>query len=940
MGSPSMGPRPAGPPAAAVRWSRPLVGRRLERARLDEFVAAVRSGHSRVLVLRGEAGIGKSALLEHLASQAQGCRVLVGTGVQADTELAFAALHQVLGPLLGRVDRLPPPQRDAMKVAFGLLAAPLPDPFLVALAVLTLLSDAASEQPIICLIDDEQWLDKASVHALALVARRLDAEAVGIVFAGRRSDPLLHKLPELVIEGLDESEARLLLESSFVGPLDPLVRERLLAETHGNPLALLELPRGVSPADIAGGFALPSVMPLADRIEESFRRRLDLLASPTRQLLLLAAAEPTGSPSLFWRAAEGLGIPREALIAALDASLIEIGVRVLFRHPLVRSAVYRSASLSEQREVHGALATVTDSRTDPDRRTWHRALATEGLDEEVARELEHTALRAQARGGLAAAAMFLEWAATLTPDVDVQARRLLAAATAKRDVGDLEAALNLLAVADSGGLSPARAGALKRLRGQIAFDRRELEDGVRLFAEAAELFELLDPQAARQALGEALCLSIWTGDRHGAFGLRFAAAAVAAAPSPTEPVRPVDRVIEAFATRYCDGAEVSAPLFSRAVRAFLDPDPGAELIDQWYWLIQSRVSWMLALETWDAASWRHLAAKQVEVARELGAALHLKHGLNNLVCAAALMGDFAAAEDFAHEARVIAEVTGTPRLQYAEMVLAAYRGDTSAATSAIASVLQEAVQSRVQLHVTCANWALALLNNGLGRHDLAREAGLVALEGIDIAFGPLVVPELAEAASRTGDRALLDRLRDWTREQADVTPTDWARGVAALVRALAADDDAGDPDYREAIQCFDDASQRLDIARAQLLYGEWLRRQRRTTEARTLLREAHRGFVEMGCEAFADRALIELRAAGEPVPRRAQKRGIDLTAQELQIARLALDGLTNPEIATRLFLSPRTVQYHLGNVFKKLGITSRTQLAKVLDDDVTLAASR
>jgi DNA-binding CsgD family transcriptional regulator len=926
VGSPSA----ARTAASTVRWSRPLVGRRVERARLDAFVAAVRAGHSQVLVLRGEAGIGKSALLEVLASQTAGCRVLVGAGVQADTELAFAALHQVLGPLLGGVDRLPAPQRDALRVAFGLLAAPPPDRFLVALAVLSLLSDAASEQPIVCLIDDEQWLDKESVHALAFVSRRLDAEAVGIVFAGRRSDPLLDKLPELVIDGLDEGDARQLLESSLVGPLDPLVREQLLAETHGNPLALLELPRGVSPSDIAGGFALPSVMPLVDRIEESFRRRLDSLEPATRRLLLLAAAEPTGSPSLLWRAAEQLDLPRKALIAALDAGLIEVGVRVVFRHPLVRSAVYRSASLSEQRDVHAALAAVTDPATDPDRRTWHRALAAEGPDEDVASEVEQSAQRAQARGGLAAAAMFLEWAATLTPDVETRAGRLVAAASAKRDVGDLEAALALLAGADSGLVSVARLAEMTRLRGQIAFDRGRLPDGVQLFVAAAEAFEDFDPSTARQTLGEALCLAMWAGDLRGTFGIQPVAALVAAAPAPTEPLRPLDYVIDALASRYTDGPEFSAPLFTSAVKAFLDPYAGPDQLGQWYWLIQSRVSLLMVLETWDAASWRELAARQVEVARDLGAALHVRHGLNNLVCAAAFMGDLDAAEDYAQEARLIADVTGTPRLQYAEMALAAYRGDASAAAKAISTIAEQAGSSQ-RLDVVWANWAVALLNNGLGRHDLARDAGLIALEGIDVAFGPLVVPELAEAASRTGDRVLLGRLDEWSREQARITPTDWARGVAALVSALGTADDSGDPDYREAIQCFVDASQRLNAARARLLYGEWLRRRQRPGEARVQLKDAHRAFVAMRCDAFAERAMRELRAAGEPVPRRVLARGIDLTAQEVQIARLAVDGLTNPEIATRLFISPRTVQYHLRKVFKKLGINSRTQLAKVLD---------
>ena len=868
------------------------MGRRAERACIDSVLSSVRSGQSQVLVLRGEAGIGKSALLRHIAGQANGCRLLVAAGVQADMELAFAGLHHILGALMGGIDRLPHPQRDAMRVAFGMLAAPPPDRFLLGLAVLNLLSAAASEQPVVCLIDDEQWLDRASVQVLAFVARRLDAEAVGIVVATREVDPLLGRLPEMVIDGLSEAEARELLRATLVGPVDPRVESQLLAESYGNPLALLELPRRVSPAELGGGFANLGVIPVSDRIEQVFRHRLDSLPSESRRLILGAAAEPTGSRWLLWRAVDELGIPHEASAPAVEAGLLQIGVRVGFRHPLVRSAVYRSASVSEQRKVHRALAAGTGPRTDPDRRAWHRALAADGPDEDVARDLELSARRAQARGGLAAVAIFLEWAARLTPRTEDHARRLLSAAAAKRDVGNLDAALELLAAIEPEAVSVREDAEIKRLRGQIAFDRRQLEEGVQLFAEAATLFDQFDRSTAQETLGEALCLAIWAGDLHGAFGIEYAAAAVAAATSSDGVTGLVGRVLGAFASRYLDGREIAAPLFAEALKGFLTSNGDSEQIDHWYWVIQSRVSWMLALETWDAASWLDLSTRQVEVARELGAVLHVKHGLNNLVCAAAFMGDLDAAENFAEEARLIADATGTARLQYAEMVLAAYRGDTPAAMSAIKAVLQEAEASHVRLHVTSANWALALLNNGLGRHDVARDAGLIALEGTDVAFGQLVVPELAEAASRTGDRCSLQKLEKWMNEQARVTPTPWARGLTALIRALGAEDDSCDQDYRDAIQSFAEASQRLDAARARLLYGEWLRRRRRPNDARYQLETAREAFVAMGFVAFAARATRELRAAGERAPRRSANPGIELTAQELHIVRLTLDGPT------------------------------------------------
>ena len=470
----------------------PLTDRLDERGVLDQLIDAVRAGGSRVLVVRGEPGVGKSALLEYLAGHAAGCRVVRASGVEPEMELAFAGLHQLLAPVLDRVAGLPVPQRDALRTAFGLAAGPVPDRFLVGLAMLGLVSEVAAERPLICVVDDAQWLDRASVQALGFVARRLAADPVGLVFAARVTEPELAGLPELAVAGLGEEDARALMESALTGSLDAQVRDLIVAETRGNPLALLELPRGLSPSQLAGGFGLPGAMgsvSLPGRIEDSFRRQLDGLPVETRRLLAVAAADPSGDPLLVWRAAGRLGIPVQVGTPAVGAGLVEFGPLVRFRHPLARSAAYGSAPLRDRQAVHGALAEVTDPAADPDRRTWHRAQAAPEPDEDVAAELERSAGRAQRRGGLAAAAAFLERAALLTPNPVRRAQRLLVAARASRDAGELDAALGLLVAAEgqgSGPLDARQTAEVELLRGQIASYQGRDIDAARLLLRAGE----------------------------------------------------------------------------------------------------------------------------------------------------------------------------------------------------------------------------------------------------------------------------------------------------------------------------------------------------------------------------------------------------------------------------------------------------------------------
>ena len=881
--------------------------------------------------------MGKTALLDYVAEHASGCRVARVAGVQSEMELAYAGLHQLLTPMLGRLERLPAPQRAALRTAFGLGPESVPDRFLVGLATLSLLADAAEEQPLLCLVDDLQWLDHASAQVLGFVARRLAAESIGLVFAARVPGDELAGLPELVVEGLQEADARALLDAVVTGPLDPRIRDRIVAETHGNPLALLDLPWGVGPAELAGGFALPDAMPLAGRIEESFQRRLDALPADTRVLVLVAAAEPVGDPVLVWRAARRLGIGAEAATPGADAGLLEVGARVRFQHPLVRSAAYRAASLQERQDIHRALAQATDPMIDPDRRAWHRAQAAPGPDEDVAAELERSASRAQARGGLAAAAAFLERASMLSPGPARRARRLLAAARAMRAAGALDAALGLLVTLEAGPLDALSAAEVEHLRGLIALVQRGPSEAARLLLRAARRLEPLDAGLARDTHLEALWAAIWAGDLGSPGGVVAAAEAVrAAAPGP-EPTRAVDVLLEAFALRLTQGYAAAAPLLTRALELSLALDVTNDDADLWRWLAGGRAGAIVALELWDAESWHALAAVQARFARDTGALVHLQYALNFLAMSHLFAGDLTTAAQLIDEDRVIGEVTGNRPVGYAAMALVAWQGQEAQASELIEATSRAATARGLGRMVSFADYASSVLYNGLGRHDIARDAAWRAFERDELGYGPYVVPELAEAASRTGDVALVRAALQWLSERTRAAPTEWALGIEARVRALLSEGDAAEAHYRESIDRLGRTRVRMQLARAHLLYGEWLRRERRRLDAREQLRTAHVMLDAMGIEAFAERARRELQATGATARKRTVVTSGELTAQEAVIARLAREGLSNPEIGSRLFISARTVQSHLGKVFAKLAISSRGQLDQVLASDPATA---
>jgi DNA-binding CsgD family transcriptional regulator len=909
------------------RASLAFLDRQRECELLDGLLDAVRAGRGGVIVVRGEAGIGKSALLDYTARAAADLRLIRVAGVESEMELAFAALHQFCSPMLDCLPRLPEPQRDALTTALGLRSGSTPDHFLVGLAVLSLLSEAAEDRPLVCLVDDGHWLDRASGRTLAFAARRLLAEPVLLVIAAREPGADLRGLPDIAVEGLPDAEARQLLTSVVPWTLDERVWERMLGEARGNPLALRELSRDASLAELAGGLGLPGVPPLADRIEERFRRQITDLPADTRQLLRVAAACPVGDPARVWRAGRRLGVPAEAAAPAVEAGLIEFGTWVRFRHPLMRSAAYHSASVTEWQEAHRALAEATDAAADPDRHAWHRAQAAPGPDEDVAAELARFAGRAQARGGLAAAAAYLHRAATLTPDPFRRAQRLLDAARAARDAGALDAALDLLAAADAGPPDGLRTAEVQHLRGLIALEQRRGHEAARLLVGAARRLEPLDARLARETHLQALGAAIWTGESEQPGILREIAAAARTAPDSPEPPRAEDVLLDAFASRLIEGHAAAVPTLARALRQMLALNPGTDLdVGRWLWLAGMRAGGIVAGELWDDDARHTLASRQVAVARSAGALVQWQYALNFLAWAHIDAGELAAATRLLDEDRLIAEATGAPPVGFCAMLLAAWQGEEHTAVELFEKTTRLATAGRMGRLLTVGDHAIAVLYNGLGQHDAARDAALRAFERGDLGYEPFVVAELAEAACRTHDQALVSALLQLLAQRSPATPTEWALGTEACVRAMASDGDTAKACYQESIDRLGRTRMRAQLARTHLLYGEWLRREKQRSQAREHLRRAHEMLTAMGIEAFAERARRELQATGETVRRRSLTPAIELTAQEAQIARLVHEGLSNPEISTRLFLSQRTVEWHLRKVFSKLDISSRRQL--------------
>ncbi|OBK24496.1 LuxR family transcriptional regulator [Mycobacterium asiaticum] len=918
-------------------------GRRAECATLERLTSVARSGQSQVLVLRGEAGIGKTALLRYLATRTSGFRTARVSGVESEMELAYAALHQLCVPLLDYVDALPIPQRDALEIAFGRKVGPPPDRFLVGLAVLSLIGTATERQPLLLLADDAQWIDRVSAQTLAFVARRLVAEPVVMVFAARdsRSEELAG-LPELTLQGLNAGDARALLDSVILGRIDDQVRDRIVAETRGNPLALLELPKGLTAEELAGGFGPPDARALIGQIEQTFLRRIEKLSGHTQQLLLTAAAEPIGDAALLLRAAQNLGLPHDAAAGAEAAGLIDVGTRVRFRHPLVRSAAYRAAGLVERRRAHRALAEATDGNADPDRRAWHLAIAATGPDESVAGQLELSAERAQARGGIAAAAAFLERATQLTADPARRAARALAAAQAKRDAAAFDAADELLRIADSGGpasLDPLQRAGLSRLRAQIAFARSRsgdndaptVSDAAVGLLEAARQLATLDVTQSRETYLEAVGAALFGGRLCPHGGIRMTAAAARQAPPGPRPVRPVDLLLDGIAIRATDGHAASLPTLRDALTLIhTEAERGNDAVMRWFWQAFPIVQESAAHELWDDEIWHRLATHAVRLARDSGALAVLPLALVYRAGVHVQAGEFSAASALIEEADAITSATGYAPVKYHSVLLAALRGDESEALRLIEGARADGVGRGEGRVVGLTNFATAVLYNGLGRYEDACTAAREACQDEDLGLFGWSLIELVEAGARSGRRETAADALTQLEERTTSSGTDWAAGVLARSRALLVDDAKAETYYREAIDKLGNTRIAVHLARAHLLYGEWLRRCNRRVDARTQLHTAHEMFARMGADGFAERARRELLVTGRKVAKRSAPAG-ELTAQEAQIAKLAGDGLTNPEIAAQLFISTHTVEWHLRKVFAKLGIKSRRQLRGQVD---------
>jgi DNA-binding CsgD family transcriptional regulator len=910
-----------------------LLGRQRECAVLERLLSTARNGHGSVLVVHGEPGVGKTALLEYAVEAGEDFRVARTVGVEGEMELDYAALQQLCSPILEFSERLPDPQRDALGVAFGLSAGPAPSPLLVGLAVLGLLSDAAEQQPVLCVVDDAQWLDAASARALAFVARRLVAERIALAFATRELGSVLAPFPQLRAEPLGRRDARALLESVLAARLDEAVLEQIVAETGGNPLALLELPRGLTPAQLAGGFGLPAALPLSTGIEQSFTRRLARLPRDARRLLLLAAAEPVGDPGLLWRAAQQLGIPATAAQAAESEGLLTLDGAVVFRHPLVRSAVYGAAEPNERREAHRALADATDQQIDPDRRAWHRAQAASVPDDELAGELERSAARAQARGGFAAAAAFLERAAALTPAPVRRAQRALVAAQTKFRAGALDDALDLLSSTQVDALDDLDRARVELLRAQIAFASTHGSDAPLMLVRAARRLAPLSRTLACETYLEALSASMFAGRLAGpgATALEVALAAKAASRPPA--VGGLELWLDGLATLFSDSYEAAVPILRQAHSGFDAGDMPASEQVRWKWLAT-----VLSVHLWEDVRWQGISEGHVQIARETGALGELPLALNQRVYAHLFAGELTAAALLVDEIRAATEATGSNLAPYGAVGLAALRGREPEAISLIDGSRDDVTQRGEGIGLSVLDWAQALLFNGLGRYDEARVAALrVAEHPHDLSTSNWGMVELIEATVRAGTPEWAVDICSRLAEMARASGTDWALGLAARSEALLAQDQRAEELYVEAIERLGRTLMAVDLARAHLLYGEWLRRQRRRLDARGQLRTAHEHFTLFGMEAFAERARVELEATGEHARKRTVETRGDLTPQEAQIARLARDGLSNAEIGARLFISKHTVEYHLRKVFAKLGISSRTKLAQALPPDPSAA---
>jgi DNA-binding CsgD family transcriptional regulator len=885
-----------------------------------------------VLVVRGEAGIGKSALVQHLVDAASDFRVLRVNGVESEMALPFAALHQLCASTLDHVDALPAPQREAANRAFGLTDGTAPDRLLIGWATFRLLSQASDAAPLLCIVDDAQWLDRESMQALAFVARRFLADPVGFVFATRHLPKDFAAFPELVVEPLADGDAKTLLSSVLHVQLDERVRDRVVAETRGNPLALVEWPRGRTPAELTGGFGMPPTMAMAGQIEESFRRRVLELPAPTQRFLTIAAAEPTGDLGIVLRAANSLKVEARDANPAIDAGLLEIDTRVTFRHPLVRSAAYGAAKLGDRQEGHRALAEATDPALDPDRQAWHRALGSPGPDEVIADALEQSAQRALARGGFAAAGALLERAAGLTLDPTRRTDRLVAAAAAHLDAGSFEAVSELLAAAEATTPDEMRRVQLETMRARLATFGGNLEDSPQLLHRAAQRLEPLDANLALLTHLHAMSTAVVVGALGRGPYIREIGEAALRCPRPPTP-GPHELLTVGLAQATVAGFATAVPTLQRALSKEGDDSFG----DSVHWL-----GWEIgaACILWDIDAFHELSFRFAAKARELGSLSMLPSALECCAHVFGIEGDLSAASfALAEVEQINGDMIGSNLPTSFGAILAGLQGGDDAAR-AIEEQLAIGRARGSGEAVKIALWGSALLHNGMGQSAPALAAATEAMQHPWEWAGMPRFAELIEAAVRCEEREVANEALARLKDSTEPSGTDWAIGVQRRSEALLADGDSADDLYRKAIEHLARTPLRPDLARAHLLYGEWLRLEDRRVDARSHLLIAHELFTEVGMRAFAERTRHELAATGETVRKQVVEKRDALTSQEAHIAQLAADGFTNPEIGEQLFISHRTVEFHLRKVYTKLGVTSRRQLREVLPRQRRLTATK
>ena len=915
--SPAQTPFVARPPA-----TRRFVNRETELEAIEGLLAAARGGSSAVLVLRGGPGVGKTMLLEHAIGRASGLRVGRVGGVDSEFDLPYAALHQLLAPFLEEIEALPGPQRNSLASTLGLIEVERSDRFLTALGVLTLLSNAAQDTGLLCAVDDAEWLDEASAQVLSFLARRLVSEGIAMLFTFGAAHPTsvaLAPFRELNFEGLSQVASRELLDRKVEGTLDSGVRDRLVIEAEGNPLALIELAQLLTAEQLAGLAPLPKALPLGDRLEQGLMRNVRGLSSDARSILVLVATERSGDPGLLRRAADGLGLSQTAIDDA--ESVLRLGAQITFRHGFVRSAVYALASETTRRDAHLALAEAMDPDADEDRIAWHRAAASVDADETVAADLEASARKARDRGGQVAAAAVLELAAELTPDPSRRAARLLVAADADLAAGALSKADTLLSQLTPKLLDDEQRAEAQRLRGTLALARGDKGSSSTLLIEAARVLAPFDLRKARDTCLDALATAMFAGRLASDRGMREAVECARSMPEPTQTTA-ADVLLDAFATLVDEGSAAAAPVLRRGVG--LAGESGD--------LRAIGPAFQAAFELWDDEALHTLAQRRVDLARGSGAFVALPNALNQLGAYEVLVGRFDAAEACFEEADEISAATGYAgilgKTGVGPLILAAWRGE-DARTRALAEVCSRDGTARgFGTFVGFAQSALGVLELGLGRYHEAMIA--VQDAGLDQILVTRTLPDLVEAAVRCGEEQLATQAAGELAESTTASGTDWAIGVLARSQALLVAGREAEGLYREAIGRLQRSRARTQLARARLVYGEWLRRERRRRDAREELRAASQLFESMGALAFADRAQSELAATGERVHRRTPETLELLTPQERRIATLVSEGAPNAEVAAQLFISSRTVEYHLAKIFRKLRISSRSELARSL----------